>query len=63
MGEKQGNLMGPYVFALFIICFALIFTAILVKYMIYDKRTQEPDIDKIKDAIIDKIIPEIPEVK
>ena len=55
--------MDPYIFVLIIIFLALIFTAAIVKYMVYNHRTREPDMEKIKDEIISKVIPEIPEFK
>ena len=63
MGKRKSNLMDPYIFVLIIIFLALIFTAAIVKYMVYNHRTREPDMEKIKDELISKVIPEIPEFK
>jgi hypothetical protein len=50
-------MIDPFIFACAVVMFVLFITALLVKH-IFNNRTREPDIDKIKDEITDKILPD-----
>ena len=50
-------MIDPFIVTCAVIMFVLFIAALLVKH-VYNNRTREPDMDKIKDEITDKILPD-----